>query len=491
MNDCIGTMPGERWYPLTYPGYYAADLAECPSLCCEHCRLDLSALGGLTIGLRAVCAEPDSRCTLTDADGKVLEQWEMPPATLQVPDNAQYLYLCNDYQKNPDFYILVPMGARKKPNGLLFFEDFTHGASLDGNDFIGPSPAADCTPDGLVLPTGIEQALIIHKTCGLDDWSLTSEITAPEGTEVICLGTRITQDKPCRHASLCCVDLAADELRLYRGSNGVNMPEDIVQRVRLHGLFPGGEFTLRLERVDSAIRASVINPATGAQISVTQPLNEEESATSVRGGCIAGKMFDSPQVFALSGAPLIRRLYGAVKTTPTAIFFGDSITQGAHNMPRDGWAQMCAADIGNSMVAGRGSGDIWCCLNQVRDLMPVCRPKVMVISIGTNNRENTVSLETVRGLYEKFIRMAEYWGAIPIINCVAASARPHVPETNRIIRSLGVLGSRFDLALVEGNTEGGERLLHYFAPDKGHLSASGNRELYHRFMRDFAWLREL
>ena len=491
MIEYMESLARERWYPLTYPGYYAADLSQCPSLRCERCRLDVSALRGQVIGLQAVSGTQEGFCTLTDTAGKVLEQWNVPPKTLRIPDAAMYLYLSNDYAENPDFYILIPEGTFNKPNGLLFYEDFTNGATLNGNDFLGASPAGDCTCEGLVLPTSIDQALVIHKTAGLDDWCLTAEVTAPERTEAICLGTRITQDKPCRHASICCVDLAADELRLYRGGNGADMPVEVLQRISLCGLFPGGEFTLRLERVNSAIRASVINPATGAQISVLQPLNEEESPTSVAGGCYAGKMFDSPQVFALSGAPLIRRLYGSAKVNPKAIFFGDSITQGAHNMPRDGWAQMCAADIGNSLVAGRGSGDIWSCLNQVRVLMPACRPKVMVVTIGANNRDNTVCIETVPGLYEKFIRMAEYWGAIPIINCIPASARPHVEETNRFLRSLSVLKSRFDLALVEGNAVDGQRILSYYAADQAHLNAAGNHELYRRFMRDFSWLRDL
>ena len=152
MNGCFETTTWERWYPLTYPGYYKEDLAGCPSARCERCRLDLSALQGQIIGLQAVSGTQESRCTLTDTAGKVLEQWETPPRTLRVPDAARYLYLSNDYAENPDFYILVPAGAFKKPNGLLFYEDFTNADALDGNDFFGSSPAGDCTQEGLVLP---------------------------------------------------------------------------------------------------------------------------------------------------------------------------------------------------------------------------------------------------------------------------------------------------------------------------------------------------
>ena len=255
-------------------------------------------------------------------------------------------------------------------------------------------------------------------------------------------------------------------------------------------MLPKGEFTLRLERVNLAIRATVVNPATGKSVSVTQPIMELETETSVAGGCKAGKMFDSPQVFALSGAPLIRRLYGVAKFLPKVIFFGDSITQGAHNLPENGWAQMCAAEIGNSICCGRGSGDLWSCLNQVRTLAPALRPKAMVVTIGANNREDTVSLATAKGLYEKFVHIAQSLGILLILNRIT-SCRPHVDATNRVIRSLGILGSRFDLALVENNAEGGKRITEYFVADQVHLNTEGNKILHRYFMQDFPWLREL
>jgi hypothetical protein len=151
---------------------------------------------------------------------------------------------------------------------------------------------------------------------------------------------------------------------------------------------------------------------------------------------------------------------------------------------------MCAADIGDSICCGRGSGDIWSCLNQVRTLVPVLRPKAMVVTIGANNREDTASLKTVKGLYEKFVHIAETFGIILILNCVT-SCRPHVDETNRIIRSLGTLRSRFDLALVKDHEEGGERILDYYVSDQIHLNTEGNKVLHRLFMNDFSWLKNL
>ena len=115
----------------------------------------------------------------------------------------------------------------------------------------------------------------------------------------------------------------------------------------------------------------------------------------------------------------------------------------------------------------------------------------MVVTIGANNRNDTVSTETVRGLYEKFIRMAEHQGVILILNCMTVCAREHTAETNRILRSLGTLKSRFDLALVENNEEGGAQIPGYYAADNTHLNVHGNRKLFQYFMQDFSWLQNL
>ena len=483
MND----MHWERWYPLTQPGYYKADLNVEASLCCEHLRLELSRFRGKTVRF-SVSEEADGACTLLGEDGEILLQWENPPKELTVPKQALYLYLNNDYSKHSDFYVLIPSGCSKKPSPLLFDENFTCGAVPDGNDFLAPLPP--CGTEGAVLSVGIENALVLNRSTALDDWCLTAECTVQSGADAVCLGTRITQGRPCKHASLCCVDFAADELRLYRAGTGKTMPEEVVQRASLGGFVAKGEFTLRLERINLAIRATVICPATGKSVSVTQPMIREETETTVAGGCKAGKMFDSPQVFALSGNPLLRRMYGAAKMMPKVIFFGDSITQGAHNLPENGWAQKCAADIGDSICCGRGSGDIWSCLNQVRTIAPALRPKVMVVTIGANNREDTVSLETVRGLYEKFVHIAEALGIYLILNRIT-SCRPHIDATNRVIRSLGMPGSRFDLALVENHQEGGARVLDYYVSDQLHLNTEGNKLLHRYFMTDFSWLCNL
>lgn len=481
-----------RWYPLSYPGYYDKELNECPSLSHEHCRVDVSFFRGERIFLHMV-SEADRPCSLVDADGTLLTQWEAAAEKILIPENALYLYLNNNYAKNPDFYLSLPEEKRKKQNGLLFYEDFTYGSFLDGNDFYGNFDTEKCTPKGLILPKGIENSLVIHKSTALDNWSLTAEVTAPDGNETIFLGTRITQDRPCKHATLCCVDLAEKEFRLYRSSTGVEMPAEILQRASLDGFISKGEFTVRLERINVAIRASVINQATGKALSITQELMQEENPpASIAGACRAGKMFDSPQIFATAGSPLLRRIYGSAKVHPKVIFFGDSITQGAHNLPEKGWAQMCAAKIGNSLCCGRGSGDIWSCLNQVRTMLPALHPKAIVVTIGANNRGNTVSLDTVKNLYEKFIFMAEYYGVIPIINCISTSLREHVEPTNQILRSLGVLKSRFDLALRENNDLSGKQLLDvYYVSDQSHLNEAGNLELYRRFMTDFSWLCDL
>jgi len=464
----------ERWYPLTDAGYYTETLEVSPSVSSECCAVDVSAYRGRVIGLHAVPGA-EACCALTDEDGAVLSRWSDAVDTLTIPENTGWLYISNDHVENPDFYLTVPADRVKRPNGLLFYEDFTN----------------DAEPDGTALPVGNENALVIHKSTALDDWTFTAEVTAVDHTEEIFFGSRITQPRPCRHATLCSVNFKDATLRLYRGSNGVSVPTEVVQEADISSIIPTERglchYTLRVERIDSAIRASVISGVTGESVSVFQGLIQEETATTVAGACVAGKMFDSPQLFAAAGRPLLRRCYGAAKTTPKVMFFGDSLTQGAHNLPKDGWAQMSAAWFGDSMCCGRGSGDIWSCLNQVRSLVPACRPKAMVVTIGANN-----SVDVTASLYEKFIHMAEYWGVILILNCIpACDKRPQCEAMNQILRQLPALKCRFDLVTKENNRVDGRQIAAYYVADQTHLNGAGNRALYERFIRDFAWLKEL
>ena len=462
----------ERWYPLTQRGYYTADLTVTDSPEWECCAADVTAYRGCTVGVHT---DGTGCCVLTDADGTVLQRWNAVPDTLPLPDNAGQLYISNRHTVQPDFYLTVPAARTVRPNGLLFWKDCT----------------APDTPDGTPLPMGIEHALVIPRSTALDSWTLTAEITAADHTEEVFFGSRITQPRPCRHATLCSVNFADATLRLYRGSDGTSIPTEVVQSADISSIIPAGReschYTLRLERVDSAIRASVISGVTGESVSVFQGLIPEETPTTVAGACVAGKMFDSPQLFAAAGRPLLRRFYGAAKTRPKVMFFGDSLTQGAHNLPRDGWAQMSAAYFGDSMCCGRGSGDIWSCLNQVRSLVPVCRPKAMVVTIGGNN-----SVDITASLYEKFIRMAEYWGVILVLNCISAcDKRPQCEGMNQHLRKLPALKCRFDLVTTQGHVPGGPQIAEYYVADMTHLNGEGNRVLYRRFISDFAWLKEL
>ena len=478
----------ERWYPLTYPGHYTDTLDITDGLDWEHCALDVTAFRGCTLGISALCGD-DGRCVLTDSAGAVLGSWQDVPAELTIPETAGRLYLSNHHTRHADFYLTVPAGTLPKSNGLLFYEDFTRSSAPDKNDFADCTLHGACTEQGLILSHGVENALVSSKSTAADRWTITAELTAREGTETVFFGTRITQPHLCKHATLCSVDFTAGVLRLYRGSNGRELPSEVIQTADILPILREGdeEFTLRMERLATAIQASITNNATGQQVTLYEGLTQEETETTIAGGCRAGKMYDSAQLFVTAGRPVIRRFYAAAKTTPKVMFFGDSLTQGAHNLPENGWAQMSAAYFGNSMCCGRGSGDVWSCLNQVRSMVPVCRPKVMVVTIGTNNRP-----EMPASLYDKFLHMAEYWGILPIVNCVpACNKRPQAEVMNRYLRQLPCLKCRFDLVTTHGSLPGGQQIMDYYVADATHLSGAGNRALYERFIRDFGWLKEL
>ena len=100
-----------RWYPLTYPGAYTETLQITDNLDWEHCKVDVSAYRGQTLGIGA-CCDGEGHCALTDDHGAVLACWQEPPAALTVPETARTLYLSNHHTVHSDFYLTVPEDLR-------------------------------------------------------------------------------------------------------------------------------------------------------------------------------------------------------------------------------------------------------------------------------------------------------------------------------------------------------------------------------------------
>jgi len=486
----------ERIYPITSTGYYSASCSAASNSSYEKCTFDVRKYRGSTI---IVNAYPNSTgyCTLIGSSKTdIIEQWNSGTCKyLSIPETATMLYISNDFANFSDFNIEVPK-SKERHKGFLYFADFANPDSLDYNDFVDHKINGTFKDGGLVLNTGIGNGILLNKVILADAQTMAVEVQTITNQEEIYLSTKTTQGS-CSHGTMLCVNFKNKIMKLAKGSNGGNVPSSFYKNVDISDVVDsiGGQdnnhlFTIKLEKADGPIRATIINDHTNKSVTFLAGLEtvaqKDESSTGLtRGKSPVGRMYDSPQLFVSSGSPVIRKWYGRTWCTkPKVMFFGDSITQGTHNLPDDAFAIRCGRYFGNSIACGRGSGDIMCCVNTVRSMVPRLKPEAIVVTIGTNGGN--------KYLYQKFIDICEYFNVILILNtCWACDGRAgSIKPLNEHIVSLGQFGCRLDLLTSKNNVISGGQDKTYFASDGTHLSPLGNTLTYEAITSEFSWLRD-
>jgi hypothetical protein len=484
----------DRIYPITSSGYYSETCAATSNSSYEKCTFDVRKYRGSTIVVNAA-PNKTGYCTLVgNSNSDIIEQWNTGTCKyLQVPETAVKLYVSNSSSTLSNFYIEVPK-SKERNKGFLFYENFHKEVNLDYNDFVGHKINGEFKDGGLVLNTGIANAIILNKVFLADAQTHAVELQTITNEEEICVSTRTTQGS-CSHGTMLVVNFKDKVMKLAKGSAGTAVPSSFYKTVDISDVVNAiGEadnnhlFTIKLEKAEGPIRATIINDHTGKSIAClagleTVPQEQESSSGLVRGKSPVGRMYDSPQLFVISGAPIIKKWYGKTWVSkPKVMFFGDSITQGTHNLPDDSFAVKCAKYFGDTITCGRGSGDIACCVNTVKSMVPILKPEAIVVTIGTNGG-NTA-------LYQKFIDICEYYNVILILNtCWACDGRSNVKTINNHIVSLGQLGCRLDLLTSNNNVISGGQNKIYFASDGTHLSPLGNELTYQAIINEFGWLK--
>ena len=486
----------ERIYPITTTGYYSASCATVSNSSYEKCTFDVRKYRGGTI---IVNAYPNSTgyCTLTGSSKTdIIEQWNSGTSKyLKIPETATTLYVSNNFVNFSDFNIEVPK-SKERYKGFLYFADFENPDSLDYNDFVGHKINGTFQNGGLVLNTGISNAILLNKVILADTQTMAVEVQTVTNQEEIYLSTKTTQGS-CSHGTMLCVNFKDKIMKLAKGSPGSSVPTSFYKNVDISEVVDSIDgkdnnhlFTIKLEKADGPIKATIINNHTNKSITFLAGLEtveqKDESSTGLtRGKSPVGRMYDSPQLFVTSGSPVIRKWYGRTWCVkPKVMFFGDSITQGTHNLPDDAFAIRCSRYFGNSIACGRGSGDIMCAVNTVRSMVPILKPEAIVVTIGTNGGN--------KDLYQKFIDICEYFNVVLILNtCWACDGRAStIKPLNEHIVSLGQLGCRLDLLTSKNNVISDGQNKTYFASDGTHLSPLGNTLTYEAITSKFSWLRD-
>ena len=399
-----------------------------------------------------------------------------------IPNDAVKMIVSNDFVNNTDFFISVPADLVRN-DGLIFGENFL--SDYDEGDF-SQFNGSVVTDKGLQLPgTGASNGLILNKVVALDNWSLVADVMTEDNTESVSLATKMTQPGTTHHSTRVTVNFNAGTIGIYN-----NQTSTLVTSASISSIVNGYIYTIKLERVDRAIYATLINRKTGASVSINSQDGAEGSGDE--GTNPAGKMFDSPVFYVGSGSPYLQNLYATCLRNAKVFIVGDSITAGAHTTWETTWSAMAAEYFGNSLTGGRGSGQIFCCLNQLRTLLPVVRPKAVMVTIGTNYTTG-ISNDGYKALFQAIINLILYYGAIPIINNVPAcdDRKSNLAKINAVVNGLKQIGCRFDLATSLNNTWADGQDTQYYYADKVHLNVAGNTLLYNIITTQLGWLKNI
>lgn len=472
-------------YPFTSSGYYRIAnnaVASSSSDIYEKSIVNVQDWQGEFIYVNAYLTS-NARVIFTNGNDEILHSYTLDdfPLThrIMVPSDAVSMYISNRVASNYNLFIGVPRSKALTGNSLLnvnylnpvnhFIHSVYNGTVTDGK--------------GLKIDSGTGNGLQYNKCIQLDNWSLCARIETITNQEVVNLGTVITQPSSVNHATRMEVDFYNQTLKIYNNSTGSLAVQTSLTNIN------GNIYMLKLERIDRAIKGTLYNEKTGVFVSVTS----NDGTGSSAGLNSAGKMFDSPVFYVGSGSVYLKNITATSLVNPKVLFVGDSITQGAHTDYDKTWSVMAGEYFGNFLTGGRGSGDIWCCLNQVRSIVPVIKPKAVVVTIGTNNTYNQMTDDGFKGLYTSIVNIIKSVGAIPIVNnIIACDSRTNaVTQANNVITSLNEMGCRFDLATSINNVWADGENTSYYYTDLVHLNDDGNELLYDIITSQFGWLKNL
>ncbi len=450
----------------------------------EYAQLDVEKYRGADILVHNIHSST-GYSQILDANNAVLASFngeDTSVGKVTIPDTAKWFVISNSFVKNPDFYVSVPSELGDN-DGLIFGENFLF--KYDKGDF---SQFNGTVTDGygLVLGgTGASNGLIVDRVIPLDNWSLVADILTVNNAERVVLGTKITQGASANHSTRVEVDLSAGTIKIYNNSTNA-----LVQSGDVSGIVSGNIYSVKLERIDRAIYATLLNRTTGASVSINSPDGAEGSGSE--GVNPAGKMFDSPVYYVGSGSPYLQNLYATCLRRAKVLIVGDSITGGAHTTVETSWAQMAAEYFGDSLTGGRGSGNVLCCLNELRSVLPAVKPKSVVVTIGTNYDSNVAKSGYV-GLFKSIINLIREYGAIPVINnvCACDSRKTGFTIINEVVNELKQIGCRFDLATSLNNDWDDGQDSQYYYTDNVHLNVAGNALLYGIITTQLGWLKNI
>lgn len=366
----------------------------------------------------------------------------------------------------------------KRQSALLFDVNFKKTASITSGLFSSGFVSSSLSDKGYLLPTGIGNQLVLNKNIDIDDIKIVATVELSALDCVVLMGAKSTNST--LYGSVIQFDFANQVIKIGERNAGTSLPTSYVKTYPI-GIIDGLKYQLEVGRKARKVYAAVVNYKTGLRTEViVEELASDNYAFS------AGMLYDNPTIALVSGSSVyMQRWACAIPTNVNVAILGDSITQGHGVAYNETWAYMSGQYFGNCALMGRSAGTIDQTLSQVKDILPVMKPKYAMVTIGTNGGNTASKLsEVVKGI--------EAVGAVPIINHIYMNNRANgdwYPSTaNALIDSLKVLTVNMDIATAVNNEPQKGLNTVLFQSDKLHLNAAGHFACYERVLADLGFL---
>lgn len=489
----------ERFYPLTFTGYYNASGTVVTSNANDYLYTEIF-VDDLQGEIIYINNDPnETYCMFKNASGGIISSWNTSVKAVRVPYNAHSLCLSNYlFGSALDFYIVRPVRKTPIAKGIINYLDFTRPSEIVWQDVSGGKVKGTMTEgSGLVLTTGSANRVISNKVVLLNTFTVGADIVLPEPTAEtvegvttytysgsVVIGTDVT-GYGSNHASCILFDFANKTISLMPDGNGTNHTATPSATGTITNAFADGcrNFQIRVERVDGDLTAVITCTDSGKSDSVYKAVSSYTAYNP------AGNMYDRPHIYSVSGSTVIKNFWVSAAYNPQCVMCGDSITQGSQNVRANVWSYKFQNYLGNNAIsAGRGSGALPSAMNSIATIVPALRPKSVLVAIGTNG--TAVSSDVARYEYMKLI--CEHYGTV-FVACTpwACPSRSQCDTRAGYIRTLNTQYADFNHLTKAGFKESGAQVESYFASDKVHLSTSGNTLTYDYLVSKFGWLKNI
>ena len=363
--------------------------------------------------------------------------------------------------------------------GAEYFNFDFYNKKYDKTYLSGGFNESDISNNGYKLPA-YSNKLLINRNIDIDYINLIANISLTDTSTSVAFGSKSYNST--QHASCITFDFLNKKMIFAKKGNqdtisGAYKSVDISSVVNDTDL----QYYIEIGRKRRQVYGAIVNYRTGKRIEYTIV----ESGANLIYPC--GWLYDNPTIGKISGSDVyIKDIKCYVPTDVKIVFLGDSITEGYGTTSDECWAVLCCEYFGNGVNMGRSGATLPAhTMKQIDELLPIVKPKYVVVTIGTNGGN---TLELLKTMVDKIKAL----NATPIVNHIYRKTISVVDVNNTIeelISNYGILSSRFDYATsVDNDLSKAQDLTLFLSSDKLHLNIEGNKRVFDRFISDCGFI---